>query len=70
MLSDKNVISYNGLRWKIFMENNKLSDVNSKGGSELIAIAHGIAANFESRISAGRGTKVKTECLWLSPEQV
>lgn len=23
----------------------------------------------ESRISAGRGTKVKTECLWLSPEQ-
>lgn len=30
------------------MENNKLSDVNSKSGSELIAIAHGIAANFES----------------------
>ncbi|WP_210467012.1 hypothetical protein [Pantoea ananatis] len=32
----------------MFMENNKLSDVNSKSGSELIAIAHGIAANFES----------------------
>ncbi|WP_210515113.1 hypothetical protein [Pantoea ananatis] len=30
------------------MQNNKLSDVNSKSGSELIAIAHGIAANFES----------------------
>ncbi|WP_275269577.1 hypothetical protein [Pantoea ananatis] len=30
------------------MENNKLSDVNSKSGSELIAIAHGIAENFES----------------------
>lgn len=30
------------------MQNNRLSDVNSKSGSELIAIAHGIAANFES----------------------
>lgn len=30
------------------MQNNRLSDVNSKSGSELIAIAHGIAENFES----------------------
>jgi|GEM_PF-6421941 len=33
------------------MENKKLSDVNSKSGSELIAIAHGIADNFESPVT-------------------
>ncbi|MGX9363657.1 hypothetical protein [Pantoea ananatis] len=45
------------------MQNNKLSDVNSKSGSELIAISHGIAANFESPATDAYLNSVRAEVL-------